>query len=99
MKFSIGQIVGVPCQIQGGAFTNEYLVSINTDEGLLSGFADAREVRPNQGDKTRGIINARVVEIVNNEIKVRIFGSFFTIASGMMNFSSHWASKHLSAGH
>jgi hypothetical protein len=95
VMFSKGQTVGIPCEIKGGAFSNEYLVSIATEEGLISGFADQRDVRPDPKNRERGVIRAIVEETSADRIKVRIFGSFFTTAAGMMQFSSHWANEHL----
>lgn len=87
--FKVGQEIGIPCQIQGGAFSNEYLISIDTEEGLLSGFADERDVKRTDGD--RGVIRATVVDLDQRGVRVRLHGSFFTTASGMMQFSSNWA--------
>lgn len=92
--FRVGQEIEVPCQIQGGAFSNENLVSIETEDGLLSGFADAKDVRQTGGE--RGLIRATVVDVdPSRGVRVRIYGSFFTTASGMMEFSSSWANTHL----
>jgi len=93
--FSVGQTVRVPCEIQGGAFSNEYLVSIQTDEGILSGFADANDVRPTSKNPSKGMIRATVVEVSTNLVKVRIYGSFFTIAGGTTHFSHDWANRNL----
>jgi hypothetical protein len=93
--FTIGQTIWIPCQIQGGAFSNEYLVSIETEEGISSGFADDRDVRPDSSGSERGAIRATILELAPNAIKVRIHGSFFATAAGMMQFSSNWASSHL----
>jgi hypothetical protein len=95
VRFVPGQTVGVPCQIQGGAFTSEYFISIQTEEGILSGFADSADVRPDQQNPTRGTVRATVVDLEPDKIKVRIYGSFFTIAAGTIHFSSNWASTHL----
>ena len=93
--FSVGQTVGVRCEIQGGAFSNEYLVSIETDEGILSGFADAEDVRPHSKDPSKGVIRATVVEVSASLVKVRIHGSFFTIAGGTTHVSYDWANRNL----
>jgi len=37
-NFKRGQTVGVPCEIQPGAFPEENLVTITTDSGVVSGF-------------------------------------------------------------
>ena len=97
VTFQVGQTVGIPCNIQGGAFSSEYLVSIVTDDGILSGFADQSNVRPDPRNPERGTIRATVVSVAPDEIKVRIYGSFFTTAAGMMQFSSSWAQTNLRA--
>lgn len=93
--FQIGQTVEIPCEIQGGAFSNEHLVSIATEDGVMSGFADVADVRPDPQNPGRGVIRATVVALAADKVQVRIFGSFFTTAAGMMQFSSSWAHTHL----
>jgi hypothetical protein len=93
--FSRGQDVAIPCTIQAGALIDEFLVSIETEDGTLSGFADKADVRPDPKDPSRGRIRASVVEVGSDKIKVRIYGSFFRIASGTTVVSSDWANTHL----
>jgi hypothetical protein len=97
VRFQIGQEVFIPCQIQDGAFSSEVLVSITAEEGVLSGFADRNDVRIDPKNPNNGTIRASVVEIDANAVKVRICGSFFTIAAGTTLFSSSWADRHLQA--
>jgi len=97
MIFQIGQTVGIPCKIQSGAFSNEYLVSILTEDGILSGFADQSDVRRSAANSEDGTIRATVVGLEPGRVKVRIYGSFFTTAAGMMQFSSNWAQTNLRA--
>ena len=95
VQFTLGQTVNIPCQIQGGAFSNEYLVSITTEDGIISGFADENDVRRDLKNPENGTIRGRVVELGPDGVRVRIYGSFFTTAAGMMQFSSSWANTHL----
>jgi hypothetical protein len=91
-KFHLGQTVGIPCQIQDGAFSSEYLISIETDDqGVLTGFADVNSVVLDPRNTGRGMIKGTVVALDSNSVKVRIQGSFFTIASGTTVFSPQWA--------
>jgi hypothetical protein len=96
VNFRPGQIVRVPCEIQQGAFAGEYLVTIHPEEGILTGFADASAVRLDDKSKEKGSIRATLVELspVGSKVKVRIDGSFFTIAAGTAFFSADWAKNH-----
>lgn len=89
-----GQTVGLPCMVQPGAFSNEYLVTIETEEGILSGFAHQEDVRRDATDPSKGTVRGTVIELKDDMVKVRICGSFFTIAAGTTLFSTDWASIH-----
>ena len=96
LTLEFGQVVGIPCQIHPGAFSNEYLVTINTEEGVLSGFAQVDDILQDPSDQSKGLIRGTVVEVVEaDSVKVRINGSFFTIAAGTTMFSLAWATENL----
>ncbi len=93
VAFTIGQRVGVPCQIQPGPFPGERLVTIETNDGVISGFVRDQEVRVTTGNN--GTVFGTVLEVSNEYVSVRIAGSFFTTASGFTRVSSDWAQSHL----
>jgi hypothetical protein len=43
--FKRGQMVGVPCEIQPGAFPEENLITITTDAGVVSGFVNSTYIQ------------------------------------------------------
>jgi hypothetical protein len=79
--FRKGDLVGVPCVVRRGPFTDENLVMVETDEGMISGFA--RQPNVTVGDGDRGLIKGTVVAVEKDHIVVRLFGSFFTTALGL----------------
>jgi hypothetical protein len=90
-KFEQGVAVAVPATVQPGAFPGEYLITISTNSGPVSGFARARDfVDP---EKT---ILAVVRESTSNLLVVQLSGSYFT-TNGLAEFSSDWATKHVKA--
>jgi hypothetical protein len=70
-----GEKVLVPTEVGDGAFPNEKLVTVNTQEGPVSGFARADFiVRNNEGE----FLMAEVKNVSEAALTVRLFGSFFT---------------------
>lgn len=93
--FKRGQMVGVPCEIQPGAFPEENLITITTDAGVVSGFVKSTDIDKMRG--TSGYVKGTVLEVTSDKVKVRIPGSFFTSASGVTSVSSGWARENLQA--
>ncbi|MGE0684295.1 MAG: hypothetical protein AB7P69_25730 [Candidatus Binatia bacterium] len=93
--FKRGQMVGVPCEIQPGAFPEENLITITTDAGVVSGFVKSAYIEKTHG--TSGYVKGTVLEVTSDKVQVRIPGSFFTTASGVTSVSSDWAREHLQA--
>ncbi len=87
-----GQTVGVPCDIQPGAFSNEYLVSVHTDSDDILGFVTIDLVEEVQD--SGGYIRAVVLDVTPEAVKVRLPGSFFT-TTGIAFLSPDWASSNL----
>lgn len=85
MTFKEGDLVGVPCSIQLGPFPHEKLITVETPQGLLSGFVQETELA--QKDDKRGLVKGRVMHIGRDSVTVRLFGSFFTTAMGLMSVS------------
>ena len=94
-NFKRGQAVDVPCEIQPGAFPDEYLVNISTDTGVFSGFVKTPYVVKTQGSS--GYVRGTVIAVTPDAVQVRVPGSFFTTASGVTSVSSSWARTHLQA--
>jgi len=81
MTFSEGELVGVPCSIQLGPFPDECLVTVETEDGPLSGFVKRANLQTS--DEDRGLVKGIVVEAARDSITVRLLGSFFTTALGV----------------
>jgi hypothetical protein len=82
-----GERVLVPTQVEAGAFPNEKLVTVETQEGPISGFARADLIVQ---QPTGQYLVAEVKAITEGSVTVKIFGSFFTttglaiVAPGML---------------
>lgn len=78
-----GERVLVPTQVEAGAFPNEKLVTVETQEGPISGFARADLIvqRP-----SGHYLMAEVKTISESSATVKIIGSFFT-TTGLANIS------------
>ncbi len=83
--FREGDLVGVPCVVERGPFSDEKLVMVETEEGTISGFAKQANVQVEQGG--RSVIKGTVVATARDHIVVRLFGSFFTTAMGLASVS------------
>ena len=79
-----GRRIRVFCSTSPGAFLNEYLISIDTQDGLISGFIDADVVEETEGGAN--YIWGIVQEIEEETVIVGLPGSFFT-TTGIAHFS------------
>ena len=70
-----GSIIGVPCQVKPGPFSEELLISLETIDGPISGFTQGSELK-RQGEQW--FVRAIVEAVEKDAITVRIYGSFFT---------------------
>jgi|SRR3990172_3225367 len=87
-QFRRGQRVNIPCNVQKGPFPDEVLVTFETDTGMVSGFLKSSSlVHQNERDYLQGM----VVKTSADSVQVRVPGSFFTTAAGLMTYSSGWA--------
>ena len=79
-----GVKVRVICSKSPGAFLNEYLISIDTADGPISGFidADAVGVTESGANYILGIVH----EIEGERVVIGLPGSFFT-TTGIAHFS------------
>lgn len=84
LTFKNGELVGVPCFIQLGPFSEERLVEVDTEDGTICGFVqqDNLHMFSESDDSHRGYVKGAVVEQASRSILVRMFGSFFTTALG-----------------
>lgn len=87
-----GARVRVFCSKSPGAFLNEYLISIDTQDGPISGFIDASEVEvTDRGDNyVWGIVH----KVEKERIVIDLPGSFFT-TTGIAHFSRQVLESYL----
>ena len=95
-QFRRRQIVNIPCDVQKGAFPDEVLVTMHTDNGIISGFLKSSLIIHHNGqDYVQGV----VIEASADSVQVRVPGSFFTTAAGLTTVSSGWARNHFMEAH
>jgi hypothetical protein len=92
-EFRPGQLVHVPCEVQPGPFPDEFLITIKTDSGVVSGFVRAKDIVREEG--SRGYLHGRVAAVTPTVVTVHLPGSFFTAASGRAALPADWARTHL----
>ena len=90
-KFEPGETVSVSANIQPGAFPGEYLVTIPTQTGPVSGFVRSQDIV--EQDKT---IQAVVQATTDRGLAVKLSGSYFT-TNGLVDLSLDWATQHVKA--
>jgi hypothetical protein len=83
MVLKAGDVVGVPCSIQAGPFPDELAVSVDTKDGVISGFVKKSNLQIDASDSGRGHIKGVIVEAADDLITVKLYGSFFTTAQGV----------------
>jgi hypothetical protein len=70
-----GDSVLVPTEVGDGAFPSEKLVTVDTEEGPLSGFARNEQIVHQSGtDYLRAIVE----RVMDQTVTVKLSGSFFT---------------------
>ncbi len=85
--FRVGDFVDIRCEIQPGPFSGEYLVTIDTIDGAISGFVRDTELKV-AGDEWR--VRGRIRHVDSDVLEVWIKGSFLT-TNGIANVSSYRA--------
>lgn len=70
-----GDKVLVPTEVVEGAFPNEKLVTVDTEEGPLSGFARNEQIVHQSG---ADYLKAIVERVADQIVTVKLSGSFFT---------------------
>ncbi len=91
-QFSQGDAVGIPCDVGHGAFADEYLVTILTVTGPISGFVTRDDFYDIEGDK--GNLRGIVIDVAEDTVTVKIRGSFFT-TTGLAYLPRDWALTNL----
>ena len=79
-----GVEIRVFCSKSPGAFLNEYLIYIDTEDGPISGFIDANAVEETEAGAN--YIWGIVQEIEGESVIINLPGSFFT-TTGIAHFS------------
>jgi hypothetical protein len=88
-EFEPGNEVAVPATIQPGAFPGEYLVTVSTLTGPVSGFVrDQDMVAPKE------TIHGLVRNATASVLSVVLSGSYFT-TNGLAEFSADWARQNV----
>lgn len=77
-----GTQVRIPCSLGGGAFPDEYLITIDTADGPLSGFVDSDDVTK---DADAAYVLGIVCGAEGDRIVVSLPGAFFT-TTGIAHF-------------
>jgi hypothetical protein len=83
MSLNIGDLVRVPCSIQLGPFPDELLVTVETEDGPISGFVKQGNLEVSDPGQDHGYVKGTVVATAPESIRVQLFGSFFTTALGI----------------
>lgn len=90
-SFAQGDRVAIPVDIQPGAFPGEYLVTVSTRQGPVSGFVQDQDFV--ERNKT---IQAVVGSSGPDSLKVQLSGSYFT-TNGLVEFAADWARGNIKA--
>jgi len=91
-KFEPGESVAVPAIVQDGAFPGEYLITIQTNSGEVSGFVRDRDfVTPQK--TIRAVVRP---ESNPSVLALQLAGSYFT-TNGFMEFAADWANRNIKA--
>ena len=75
MRPEIGDHIAIPCEANDGPFDGEYIVTLETLDGVITGFTPVENVREREGIY---FIKAEVLAIEGDIYTLQIFGSFFT---------------------
>ena len=71
-----GDEVSIPCSYANGAFSDEYLVTVDTTLGPVTGFTETQNVIPSPDRKGYGFIKGIVREMKGDSVSVILPGSF-----------------------
>jgi len=96
-RFAVGNIVNIPCSIAPGAFTDERLITIQTESESISGFVKTNflVLWDKESEEEHGHVQGKIIDVTPEFITVQIQGSFFTSAAGVASVSAGWAQNNL----
>ena len=75
LELTRGAVIGVPCDVRPGPFSGEQLITLDTENGPISGFVRDNELKT-VSDKW--YVRAIIESIEDDLLSVKIRGSFFT---------------------
>ena len=87
-----GSLLEIPCTFEPGAFVGEAYVTIALEDEEISGFIPVSLLK--KINEKSGSISAKIVEVFDDSISVRIPGSFFT-TTGIAELSKGWATTNI----
>ena len=90
IEVEVGQEIGVRCDIAPGPFSDEFLVTIETISGLVSGFVPEHNVIRRSSEEN--YVRAVVKNVQTDVISVWMGGSFFT-TTGLAFIPPHVAAS------
>ena len=88
-QIEAGQEIGVRCSLAPGPFADEFLVTVETISGSVSGFVPENNVIKSGDDN---LVRAVVKDVEADRISVWIGGSFFT-TTGLAFIPPHVAAS------
>jgi hypothetical protein len=94
MTLKAGDLVWVPCAMQAGPFPDELAVSVETRDGVISGFVKRSNLKIDPADASRGHIKGAIVEATDDSTTVKLYGSFFTTAQGVASVGRHSLARY-----
>ena len=96
-RFTVGQHIHVPCHYSQGTFPHEWIVTIVTDEGSFSGFAERRHIRELQAPV--GVIYGVILEADEETILVQVPMDLVSSSSGKIRVHAVWAVDNIVPPH
>ena len=89
MGIAPGREIEVPCDVTRGAFKSEFLVTIETVSGSITGFIDHHLVRVDDDNENRGVIKGTVREVGDDGLVSVVFSGSFLNTNGLAQFSKN----------
>jgi hypothetical protein len=71
----VGDVIHILCDVRPGPFSGERMITFNTVDGSISGFVRAADLKQ---INSKWYVQAVIEDIKEDELKVRVKGSFFT---------------------
>lgn len=90
--FKLGEVVGIPCEINSGPFSEEKFITVRSENEVFTGFVSEKLLYNIIGDN--GYVYGIVQDIKEGMVNVWIDGSFFNTA-GLTKFNIDWANTNI----